>query len=337
MNIFYIIFSIRLPIKSLFFVLLSTMSFLVEAEFTVELGSNLYYTDDVALFAASRSLSLNADPTQPIVDSPSQGADFVYEPSALLEWSGKNALGKINWSLSADGYVFTEQSAFDHGIFISELSQIFSTNTRVELGYHFIPDLYVGQYMFAENNAEQYDQDEIVTSQFWVVELEQPLNNKLTASLFGRYGLRNYNSPFEYRDSQFWTMGPKLNWIINTIAQLKLGYHYEIGITPDSTTFNDNLSYVTSYTAAELTIQILERLSSVLKVDYENQNYTSNNINDKQYGLAEDVYQGELELLYKLTKLSAIKLGWQYGSRKLNSEQMSIQNNNIWLGFAYSL
>ena len=132
-------------------------------------------------------------------------------------------------------------------------------------------------------------------------------------------------------------MGPKLNWIINTIAQLKLGYHYEIGITPDSTTFNDNLSYVTSYTAAELTIQILERLSSVLKVDYENQNYTSNNINDKQYGLAEDVYQGELELLYKLTKLSAIKLGWQYGSRKLNSEQMSIQNNNIWLGFAYSL
>ena len=39
------------------------------AEWTIQGESHMYYTDDVALFSASRRLTRNQDPTQPAIDS----------------------------------------------------------------------------------------------------------------------------------------------------------------------------------------------------------------------------------------------------------------------------
>ena len=66
--------------------LMTMVSTLVEAGWSAEVENNVYYTDDVALFSVTRRLSLQDDPTQPVVDRPQQGGDFVYEPRAELEW-----------------------------------------------------------------------------------------------------------------------------------------------------------------------------------------------------------------------------------------------------------
>ena len=56
-------------------------STLVSAQWSGEIRNNLFYTDDVGLFSATRRLSLQNDPTQPVVDRTGQGGDMVYEPS----------------------------------------------------------------------------------------------------------------------------------------------------------------------------------------------------------------------------------------------------------------
>jgi len=99
----------------------------VEAGWSAGVDNNAYYTDDVALFSVTRRLSLTDDPTQPVVDRPQQGGDFVYEPRAKLEWSGNNELGEINLSLDAGGYVFVDRSAFTHALYEFQLLQTFST------------------------------------------------------------------------------------------------------------------------------------------------------------------------------------------------------------------
>jgi len=120
--------------------------------------------------------------------------------------------------------------------------------------------------------------------------------------------------------------------------ELLLGYHYEQGTTAHqkAVNFNDDVSYINHYASAELKIRLLDRLSSVFIFDFEKNDFTSNNVNDEHRGMSENVYQGEIELLYELEESATVKLGWQHGSRKLTTDDLSVKNNNVWLGFEYS-
>ncbi|MEQ1740258.1 MAG: hypothetical protein ABL884_10140 [Methyloglobulus sp.] len=320
------------------FALVMAINPAAEAEWSVNTNNDAYYTDDVALFSVTRRLSLKDDPTQPVVDRPAQGGDFVYEPSAELEWSGNNALGKTRLSLDAGGYVFADRSEFTHGLYEFELSQTFATGTKVGLFYNFVPDLFLGKNLFVQANGAETEHDEKLTNHYWSIHLDQPLSKNLTVRLLGRYGLRNYNAPFQHRDTEFWTLGPHLEWAINPDIELLLGYHYEQGVADHqkTTSFADNVSYVNHYASAELKVHLLERLSGIFIFDFEKNDFTSANPNDEHFGGSENVYQGEIELLYELDETATIKLGWQHGSRKLTTEEKSIKNNNVWLGFEYA-
>jgi hypothetical protein len=40
--------------------------------------------------------------------------------------------------------------------------------------------------------------------------------------------------------------------------------------------------------------------------------------------------------LYKLHSSATVKLGWQYGNRKLTSDNQNVVINNVWLGLLTS-
>ena len=327
----------RVHVSATLFTLLAIISCCAEAEWSSTVSNSSYYTDDVALFSVTRRLSLKDDPTQPVVDRPNQGDDFINEPSAELEWSRENFLGKSKMSLNAGGYIFVDRTPFSHGLYELQLSQAFLTDTKISLHYNVIPDLFLGKNTFKQGSGNDSEEDEKLTSHYWSLFLDQPLTNNLTIRLLGRYGLRNYNAPFQNRNTQFWTLGPHIEWLIKPGIELLVGYHYEPGTASYQKTVNvnDDISYVNQYASAELKIHILERLSSVFIVDFENNKFDTHNINDLHYGSSENVFQGEIELLYELERNTAIKLGWQHGSRKLTSDNQTIKNNNVWLGFEY--
>ncbi|MDD1621707.1 MAG: hypothetical protein LUQ11_09510, partial [Methylococcaceae bacterium] len=156
--------------------------------------------------------------------------------------------------------------------------------------------------------------------------------------LLSRYGRRDYNAPFQHRDTQFWTLGPHIEWEINPDAELLLGYHYELGDSADHKAiyFQDDTSYENHYVSAELKLELMDRLSAIFIVDYEKKFFTSDHIYDEHHGASEDLYQGEIELHYAVDKSTAVKIGWQHGSRKLSTEEQHIVNNNIWIGAQYA-
>jgi hypothetical protein len=196
----------------------------------------------------------------------------------------------------------------------------------------------LGKNVLRRGNGAESEHDEQLTNHFWSIHLDQPLTNSLTVRLLGRYGLRNYNAPFQHRDTQFWTLGPHIEWTIQPGIELLLGYHYERGVANHQKAVNvdDDISYVNHYASAELKLRVLERLSAIFIVDYEHNAFTSQYVNDEHRGASENLFQGEIELLYELDKSATVKLGWQHGSRKLTSETHSVNNNNIWLGVDYA-
>ena len=307
------------------------------ADWTMAIANSAYYTDDVALFSVTRRLSLTDDPTQPTVDRPRQGSDFVYEPSAEWGWSGQNPLGTMAASINAGGYVFMDKSAFTHGLFEAQWSQTLPSQTQLSLNYNVVPELYLGQNTFKTVTGSSADYAERLTSHYGSVHLDQALTDTLTVRLLGRYGQRLYHAPFQHRNTEFWTLGPHLEWEINPNIELLVGYHYERGVADHQQAphFPDNISYINHYGSAELKIQWLEGFTSLLIVDYEKNSFTSNNAEDEHYGATEQLYQGEIELLYELTAATTVKMGWQHGRRKLTTEPQAIKNTNVWLGVEY--
>ncbi len=318
-------------------IIMASISFNVYAEWSSEFTNSVFFTDDVALFSVTRRLSLKDDPTQPTVDRPGQGGDFVYEPGATLEWQKENSLGKLLVAMDASGYVFANQSAFSHGLYEFRLAQTFTNEAKISLHYNFVPDLFLGKNAFRQANGEGSETDEKLTSHYWSLRFDQPLTQNLTIRLFSRYGLRNYNEPFQHRDTQFWTLGSHLEWVINPDMELLIGYHYEQGTSSHhrAVHFPDDVSYINHYASAEFKIRLLDKLTGIFIFDYETNGFTSRRIDDEHLGASENVYQGEIELLYELDGSATVKLGWQHGSRKLTTEQQTIKNNNVWLGVEY--
>lgn len=332
-----ILIAYRRALYQILWVIMASISFNAQAEWSAEVNNSAYYTDDVALFSVTRRLSLKDDPTQPTVDRPNQGGDKVYEPSVELEWSGANALGEIHWSWDAGGYVFVDRSAYTHGLYELQLSQTLPTDTKVSLLYNLVPDLFLGKNLFRQANGKESEHDEKLTNHYWSLHLDQPLTGTLTIRLLGRYGLRHYNEPFQHRDTRFWTLGPHLEWQIHPGMELLLGYHYEQGTAAHQRAahFPDDVSYINHYASAEFKIRLLDKLTGVFIFDYETIAFTSRGIDDEHRGASENVYQGEIELLYELDESATVKLGWQHGSRKLTTEQQTVRNNNLWLGLEY--
>lgn len=307
------------------------------AQWTFKADNAGYYTDDVALFSATRRLSLKEDPTQPNIDKTGQGSDFVYEPSLEAEWKSENSLGEMSFATDIGGYVFTEHSHFTHGLFDFEAAQAFETGTKLSLHYNFVPDLFLGKNTFLQPNGEESQHDETLTSHYWSFHIDQNLTKEVIVRLLSRYGLRNYNQPFVHRDTQFWTVGSHLEWDINEDVDLLVGYHYEIGSAEHhkAAHFPDDLSYTNHYASGEVKIKLLEKLTANFIFDYEHNASLSHREEDERFGANENIYQGEIELEYELTHSTELKLGWQHGNRKLSTEMVTVKNNNVWLGFEY--
>lgn len=332
-------FSLRRQIVLL--AVFSVMSNAAYAEWSSGFDFSTYYTDDVGLFSVTRRLSLDEDPTQPIVDEPNQGADAVYEPNAYVSWATENELGEFELTLDAGGYIFNSYSAYTHGFFQMEVAQALTEKTTIKFLYDFVPRLFIGVKSLAqdEHGEGEGEGDERLNSHIWSMHLEHELFNNLMLRGLVRYGLRDYDQPFAYRDTQFFTVGSHFEWAITSDIALLAGYHFERGYTDHKQTvyYQDDIAYINHFASAELKIHLLPKLEMRVIFDYEHNDFTSSYTEDIHYAGNENVYQGELEFLYELTETTLLKAGWQHGSRKFNYEQFSVQNNNVWLGVEFHI
>ena len=94
------------------------------ADWSVNAVGNLHYTDDVALFSATRRLNLHGDPTQPVLDSvlTGKGSDMVFEPDLNVAKSFASQWGRTEVSVRGQAFVYTINPRFNHGSFDYEYS-----------------------------------------------------------------------------------------------------------------------------------------------------------------------------------------------------------------------
>jgi len=308
-----------------------------EEGWSLEGRGTLFYTDDVGLFSATRRLSRDGDPTQPAIDSKltNQGSDVVFEPLLTVKRALTNRLGRLDLNVQGQGFVFTENPEFNHGTLRLQATQDLSSSTRAQARFYYAPNQFLG------NNEERQSGQllpsaERFTSYIWSTRLIHDMTPDLSLRLLGRYGIRRYNEAFSERNTNFWTIGPHMDWRVTPKVKVGLSYHYERGLAEgrNQPQFEDDTSYINHYLSADVDVELTERLSLLTAFHFEHNIWTSGLAGDERNGAYENIYQGEVILTYRLTDSIQGFGGVQRSSRKESFESSSIENTNVGIGLS---
>ena len=305
------------------------------AELKVEGQAILFYTDDVGIFSATRRLSRDGDPTQPALDSrlTNQGSDVVFEPQVDLANSFTTRYGTTTFDVRGQGFVFTDNTRFNQGTLRVQGVHELTPETRIRLRYYYAPNQFLGDNEEHQSGTHQIAA-ETLTSHIWSARIERTLTPDVEVRLLARYGLRRYNESFSERNTDFWTIGPHVEWKIAPRVKLGISYHYERGLAEgrNQPQFEDDVSYVNHYGSADLDIELADRLTLMTAFHYERNNWTSGIVGDERQGAHENVYQGEVLLVRRVTETARVFVGFQWSSRKESFEAESVKNTNVGLG-----
>lgn len=315
--------------------LLLSMASPVSAELKVTGQGILFYTDDLGIFSATRRLSRDGDPTQPALDTrlTNKGADMVFEPQVDVAQSFANRYGTTTLDLRGQGFVFTDNSRFNHGTIRLQGVHELSPETRFRLRYYYAPNQYLGDNEERRSGMLNLTA-ETLTSHIWSARFERTLTPGVEVRLLARYGLRRYNENFSHRDTDFWTIGPHVDWKIASRVKLGLSYHYERGLAEGrhQPQFQDDVSYVNHYASADLEFEVAERLTLLTAFHYERNNWTSGIPGDERRGAHETIYQGEAILVRRLNDATNVFLGVQRSNRRQSFEEEGVKNTNVGAG-----
>jgi hypothetical protein len=306
------------------------------AEWSFNTAGTLYYTDDVALFSATRRLTLNGDPTQPALDTTltGKGSDMVFDPELTATKSLTSQWGKTQLSVRGQGFIYAVNPRFNQASIGVQLLQDVAKNTKVRLRYYSTPDMLLG-----DNESKLTDsvQEERVTSHIGSARLEQRLSDEWEVRLLARYGTRTYNEAFAQRDTTFWTIGPHVVWHFMERLALVVGYHYERGLADgrNEPQLQDDTSYVNHYATIGLEGELTERLSIEVGLHYERNNWTSGIPGDERNGGHETIFQGEAAFRYLFTEQLGAKASFQRSQRRQSFEHDIVYNTNVSAGMFY--
>jgi len=308
------------------------------AEWSVTASGSLFYTDDVALFSATRRSGIDGDPSQPVLDTSHTGfgSDMVFEPGLLLSNAFTSGLGRTAFSIKPQGFIYTLNPEFSQASVAVEALHSFTPNTAIRLRYFTAPDQLLG--MSEERRTGTLSlQNERVTSHIGYVRLEQRLSEDWEVRLLGRVGMRRYNEAFAQRDTTFWTIGPHVFWRVANHVKLVAGYHYERGLSEGrhQVEFEDDNSYVHHFVSIGLDAELMEHLELELDFHYERNNWTSGIPGDERNGGHENIYQVSGRLLSQLTDHTGLTLNFQRANRQQNFEQTHDHNTNVSVGVIY--
>jgi len=308
------------------------------ADWSVVTGGALFYTDDVALFSATRRSSIDGDPSQPVLDTSRTGigSDMVFEADLLMSNVITSGLGRTALSVKAQGFIYAINPEFSQASILLEAVHAFTPRTAIRLRYYAAPDQLLGNSEERRSGIREL-QNERVTSHIGSVRLDQRLSDHWEIQLFGRAGIRRYNEAFAQRNTLLWTVGPHLVWHVTHHAKVVLGYHYERGLAEGrrQIQFEDDNSYVHHFTSVGLEAELMEHLELELDFHYERNNWTSGIPGDERDGGHENIFLGSGRLLYQLTDHTGLTFPVQRAQRKQNFEQTHDHNTNAGVGVIY--
>lgn len=310
----------------------------VRAEWAVIGAHKTSYTTDAFQFSAARRLQFSEDPSFPTALDLKREQDVIWEPSLEVIRRFASTAGQPELSFKTRGFLYTLNPIFNHGDYRLQWRQALAPGMSLLMRYRYVPNLFLGPN-FERRTGERLIQEERVTTHKWRLELEREFADRLKGTFVVRYGLRFYNEPFAERDTQFWTVGPKIDLVATSRATVTLGYLYERGLAEGrhEPQFRDDVSYHLHHVSLGTELRFSSRFSWALIYTYQRKDFTSDFAGDTHLGRLDQTHQGLAELAYRLTSAATLSLGIQRTQRSSTFALRGFHDTIVHLAAQYRL
>ena len=307
------------------------------AEWSLETGARLSYTDNAFEFSGARGNSTDEDPSQPAGVETRNVKDTVWEPTLEVKRKWADQRLPTELSVKGHGFLYTDTPILNHGNYRIQVRQWVDARTSVLLRYRHTPRLLLGTNTERRSGARVL-LDEKVTSHQWRVELERELNRDWTAALIGRYGLRFYNDAFAERDTHFTTIGSRAAYAASTRLAWTLSYLYERGLADGrgDRRFNDDVSYRQHFLSAGPEIHLADAATLSLFYVYRHKLYTSDLAGDTHFNRLDHTHQGIAEFTYAMNHATAVMMGYQRTQRDSTNQTREFRADLYSIGVRYT-
>jgi hypothetical protein len=255
------------------------------------------YTSDAFQFSSACRLALSEDPSLPTVVPVGNPEDVIWEPSVKVLRSAATRVVSNELSVKAHGFIRTDKPIFTHGDYRLQDRQWLGPATSLLLRYRYVPNLFLGPN-FERRTGTRSAQEERVTSHTLGVEFERHVNEMITAALVSRYGLRLYNEAFAERDTNFYSVGPRLTYRAALWVAFTVGNLYERGLAEgrQEPQFMDDVSYFLHFVSFEMELRLTSKLVLNLMYIHIQKTFTSGFPGDTHVGREDLTHQGRAEL-----------------------------------------
>ena len=306
------------------------------AEWSAIAEQKTSYTTDAFQFSSARRLRLTEDPSQPTVVSADKPQDVIWEPALEVLHSTPTMQGKNELSVKAQGAIYTNNPVFNHADFRIQDRFSLDQATSVLLRYRYVPNLFLGPN-FERRTGARSIQEERVTSHHWRAEVERRLSDRVTGTLITRFGLRRYNDVFAERNTNFWTVGPRLDYRAKDWLTLTLSYLHERGLADGhkETQFADDVSYYLHMVSAGTEFRWHKEWDLGLTYIHRRKTFTSGIAGDTHVDRFDATHQGIAELRYHISAAATAMLSFQYGTRTSTNVLRDFQDSIVSIGAQY--
>ena len=308
------------------------------AEWRLSGESDAAWTDKVVQYSAAFAQALQQDPSFPTLDVSPAGGDVVWRQAAELQWLGTVGAQPSRVSASAQGFMYTDKPAFNHGIYRLDLRQAVGREHSLFLRYEAAPNVLLGPN-FERRTGNRLVQEMRVTSHIGYMEIARQLSESWQATIEGRVGERVFNEAFAQRDTRFGTLGPRLQWSGPGGMAATGGYLYERGLADGraDVRLNDDASYGNHVASLDLRIPFRQSWALSLDYVYRITRYTSDLPGDSFNGRRDVTHQGAAELEYRWTDAVTVVAGFKRTQRMSTSVAADFQGTIGFFGLRYRL
>jgi len=306
------------------------------AEWSAIAEQKTSYTTDAFQFSSARRLRLTEDPSQPTVVSADKPEDVIWEPALEVIHSTPTMQGKNELSVKAQGAIYTNNPIFNHSDFRIQDRFSLDRATSVLLRYRYVPNLFLGPN-FERRTGTRSIQEERVSSHHWRAEVERRLTETVTGTLVTRFGLRRYNDVFAERNTNFWTVGPRIDYRALEWLALTLTYLYERGLADGhkEAQFADDVSYYLHMVSAGTEFRLHKQWDLGLTYVHRRKTFTSGLVGDTHVDRFDATHQGIAELRYHISSAATAMLSYQYGQRTSTNVLRDFHDSIVSIGGQY--
>ena len=304
------------------------------AEWSAVAEHRTSYTSDAFQFSKARRLSFAEDPSLPTGLDVEQEQDVIWEPS--LELIRSFSTDESELSIKGRGFLYTLNPIFNHADLRLQGKRNIGAHTSLLVRYRYVPNLFLGPN-FERRTGQRLIENERVTTHRGRMELEHRFTDRWRGTLVGRYGIRLFNDAFAERDTKFWTLGPKVDWIPVPWMTITVGYLYERGLAVgrDQPELADDVSYHLHHLSVGTALDLSARLSLNLIYTYQHKDFSSDFLTDTHRGRLDQIHQGIAEVVYRLTSTALLTIAVQQTQRTSTFALRNFNDTIVSIGGAY--